>query len=124
MLPAHRLDVVPFIKHLEIELPGRAGSPEAQVVDRFIVITGDRNVVGHGHDVVVGIHPFGDGLALFVDALPGGPVKLDRINIIRAGNFPGIALAQPVVRRFHLEAVDDFLLEDSIFVADAVTVGR
>ena len=41
----------------------------------------------------------------------------------RAGNLPGVAVAQPLVGALDLPAVDDLLLEDAELVADAVADG-
>src|SRR5207247_9686777 len=43
---------------------------------------------------------------------------------VRPGNFPRIAEAQPLIRDFNLPAVADLLIEDSEFIADAVSDRR
>jgi len=38
----------------------------------------------------------------------------------RPAQFPGIAVAQPMIGIFDLPAVLDFLVEDAVLIADAV----
>ena len=53
-----------------------------------------------------------------------GAAELDLDHFLRAGDLPGVGLAQPVVRLFVLPAVADGLLEDAVFVPQAVTHRR
>ena len=63
-------------------------------------------------------------LAFVVRVFHHPAVELHRVQYFRAGKFPGVAVAQPVFRMFHLMAVFDALLEHPVFIADPVTVAR
>ena len=97
--------------------------PEAQRVDRVVVVADNRHVVRHCHD----------RHRIFVDELEtavrhflhvGIAVELDVDGLIRLAVLPGKAVLEPVVRNLDLVALDDFLLEQAILVADAAAVAR
>ena len=48
-------------------------------------------------------------------------VEPNRFRVFRSFDFPRIAVSQPVVGRFDLVTVFDFLMEHAVFVANAVT---
>ena len=54
----------------------------------------------------------------------GVAAELDLDSAARAGDLPGVAVAQPLVGDLHLPAVLDLLVEDAELVADAVADGR
>ena len=62
--------------------------------------------------------------AVFMPEFDDAAVELDRIQHFWSGEFPRIAVAQPVVRMLDLLAVFDLLVEHAVFVADAVAVAR
>jgi len=52
------------------------------------------------------------------------PAEPDLHRPLRPRNIPRRAEAQPLVGFFHLAAIDDFLLENAEFVADAIAHRR
>jgi hypothetical protein len=60
--------------------------------------------------------------AVLVDEFDHAAVKLDLVEHLGPREFPGVAVAQPVVRVFDLLAVLDALVEHAVLVADAVAV--
>ena len=50
--------------------------------------------------------------------------EFDFASLVFTRDEPNVAHFQPVVREFHLPAVDDFLFEDPEFVTDGVTGSR
>ena len=64
---------------------------------------------------MLGIDPFDVVAALYRAA-----AEVNQILDLGARKFPRITRAQPVVRRFHLLAVDDLLAEHAVLVANAV----
>ena len=97
--------------------------PEAQRVDRMVVVADDRHVVRHRHDrqrVLV------DELQRAVLELLhiGIAVELDIDRLIRLAVLPGEAVLEPVVGDLDLVAVNDLLLKEAVLVADAAAVAR
>ncbi|OIQ83854.1 hypothetical protein GALL_343470 [mine drainage metagenome] len=115
----HGAHVVAGIERVQVEFARRLGRPQAQVVDGIGLVAGDRHVVGHRHHGVA-VHPAVLDAAVLVGELHHVAIELDRIEALRALEFPGIAVAQPVVRAFDLLPVFDALLEHAVFVTDAV----
>jgi len=86
-------------------------------------IAEDRGVVGHAQHEL-GWQPADPGAPAFVSVLLGAAAQLHLHRPLRAGDFPGVAEAQPLVGLFHLPAVDGRLVEDAELVTDAVTERR
>ena len=109
-----------MIEGVQIEVFYRFGTPKAQRVDGFIVIALNRDIVGDGeHGFVV----FVDKNEFAADFFRANiTAEFDDHGIFRLCNFEGIAVPQPVVSNFNLFVVDDFLLEQAIFVANPVAV--
>ncbi len=122
VLGVHGADVVAGVEVAEVEFIGGAGTPETQRIDGAVEIAGDWRVVGDGKDIF-GIDPLRDKAALVVGELMHAAMIMNAHAIERAGHFPGVAISKPGVGHFHLRAVDDALMEDSVVVADAVAVG-
>ncbi len=122
-LLVHRAVVVAAVEDGEIEGLGRFRPPQPQGVRRVGAITEDERVVRHAVDDLVG-HPAHAQPIVLVDVLLGGAAELDLDRPLRARQLPGIAESQPLVGLLDLPAVDDFLVEDPEFVADAVAHAR
>ena len=99
------------------------GVPEAQRVDRVVVIADNRHIIRHSHD----------RHRIFVDELEtavfhllhvGIAVELDVDGLVRLAVLPGKTVLEPVVRNLDLVAVDNLLLEQTVLVADAAAVTR
>jgi hypothetical protein len=118
-----RADVVAGVELAKVEVPARLRRPQAERVDGAVAEAGDRRVVGHGEDVF-GVEPVDAQLAVLVDARLHAAVQLDREEIVRPRDLPGVAVLEPGVGHLGLGTVDDALVEDAVLVADAVAVGR
>jgi hypothetical protein len=114
------LHVVAVVEEGEVEVLGGPGLPEAQVVDGVVAIAGDRVVVGDAEDGFI-VDPAGEETALAFFHFDAA-AEMDFELGFGALDFPGIAVAQPVVGFLDLVAVADFLAEDAVIVADAVAV--
>ena len=97
--------------------------PEAQRVDRTVMIADDRHIVGHSHDCE----------RILIDDLKrpivhllhiGIAVELDIDGLIRFAILPGETILEPVIRDLNLVAVDDLLLEEAVLVTDAAAMSR
>jgi hypothetical protein len=115
-------DVVALVEFPEIEFLDGPSSPEAERVDGRRGVARHRRVVGRGEHVP-GVHPFLHEATVLVH--PGADVaeELDPEPVARAGDLPGIPVAEPAVRHLYLRSVDDALMEDAVVVAEAVAVG-
>ena len=114
---AHELTVA---ERLKVEGLGRRSRPKAQRVDRLAAVAHHRAIEGQP-DQVRGSAD--DGLQSPAAHLDGA-VHPDLHLLLRAGNFPRVRLAQPVVRLLVLPTVLDGLLEDPVFVPEPVAHGR
>ena len=70
----------------------------------------------HGDDGVIA--DLRDLEAAVVHPLADLAAELDLHGIVLAGAEPHVAHFQPVVRKFHLPAIDDLLAEDAELIAD------
>eukprot|EP00047_Mylnosiga_fluctuans_P003292 m.228426 g.228426 ORF g.228426 m.228426 type:complete len:867 (+) comp11740_c0_seq1:45-2645(+) len=111
------LDVVAVVEVRQIEAIRRTGRPQTHGVDGVIAVAGDGGVVRQGqHDLRAGPLKLAAGEPLDV------AVEVDRQDVLRARDLPGIAVLEPVVGGLLLVTIADALLEDTILVADAVPV--
>ena len=99
-----RVGVVHIVELDVVQLVYGFALPEAQSVDSLSAVADDREVIRHGLDLHV-------------------RERHDLREIVSADG-PGVAAGRPVVHGLHLEAVDESLLEQTVFISDAVTVER
>ena len=111
-----RADVVAAGESRHIEALRQLGAPEDQAVGSVAVIAGDEHIMRHGDDGVIA--DLRDLEAAVVHPLADLATKLDLHGVILAGAEPYVAHFQPVIREFHLPAVDDLLAENAEFIAD------
>ena len=78
--------------------------PQAQGADVGSVIADDRHIIGYCDDGLVS--------ELYADSL------------VLTAQAPRVTVAGPIVSFFLLEATFDLLLEQTVLIADAVTVER
>src|SRR6202012_4810705 len=97
----------------------RRRSPQTQRVDAL-------GAVAHHRPVVCDAEQAGRAVALYGNAgtlqLEGAVERYD-VGAVGSLDLPGIHVAQPVVRAFHLPAVLDRLAEDAVLVAQSITDG-
>ena len=115
------VDVVAAIEDVDVEVFGRARGEQAEPVHGVAEIADDGHVGRHAeHDLVVdpGLLQLAVGIALRIDpAVHGDADGLFRVLDLERG-----AVGLPAVGLLALEAVDDLLLEEAVFVVDAVAV--
>ena len=122
-LGQRRAHVVAVVEELKIEVVGRLGGPQAQVVDDAVLVARHRRVVGHGPDAF-GVGPTEARAPVAIGLRFDATIEIHRNDVLRARHLPGVRELQPVVGLFDLVAFDDLLLEHAVFVADAAAVGR
>ena len=111
-----RADIVAAGERGHIEALRQLGAPQDKAVGGIAVIAGDIHVIRHGHNGAVA--DLCDLEAVVVHPLADLAAELDLHGVVLAGLQPHVAHLEPVVREFHLPAVDDLLLEDAEFIAD------
>ncbi|SVK46427.1 Uncharacterised protein [Acinetobacter baumannii] len=114
----HRREVIALIEFAEVDLVTGLRAPQPQRVGGVGVETGDHLIVGDGHDLF-GLQPARLGPLLLHAA-----AEAHLVAGVMARKLPRIAVLQPVVRRFHLLAIDDVLLEHAVLIANAVAAPR
>ena len=123
LLVSDRVLVVAAIELLEVELSaGSLAGPQSQVVGRRGGIAGNGDIVCDSLDDLAAL-PGSDGPAVVISALGDMAIELDIDGDIVTRELPGVEV-EPVVWHLDLVAVDDFLLEDTVAVPEAVTPGR
>lgn len=114
----HRGEIIALVELAEVDLVTGLRAPQPQGVGGIGVETGDHLIVGDGHDLF-GLQPARLGALLLHAA-----AEAHLVAGVVARKLPRIAVLQPVVRRLHLLAVDDILLEHAVLVANAVAAPR
>ncbi|OPY65168.1 MAG: hypothetical protein A4E62_02735 [Syntrophorhabdus sp. PtaU1.Bin002] len=117
------LYIVTAVEELKVKFPHRLGSPQTERVHRIVLEPRDRVVVGHSHNFIA-THPFGAVLTGPPGLVVDPAVKPNEIEKFRSREFPWITIPQPVVRGLYLKPVFDSLLENTIFVANAIAIAR
>ena len=111
-----RADIVAAGERSHVEALRQLGAPQDEAVGGIAVIAGDIHVIRHGHNGAVA--DLRDLEAVVVHPLADLAAELDLDGVVLAGLQPHVAHLEPVVREFHLPAVDDLLLEDTELIAD------
>ena len=115
------VDVVAAVEDLDVEVFGSARGEQAQPVHGLAEIADDGHVGGNAeHNLVVdpSLLEVAVGVALRVHAA----VHRDADRLFGMLDLEGSAVGLPAIRFLALEAADDFLLEQSELVVDAVTI--
>ena len=121
VLVLHGLHVVAAVEVLQVEIPGRFRRPETEGVDEVVSVSRHGVVIGHGQ-YLVGLDPRRPRAAVGAAVGLDMTVEADGVEELRPGEFPEIAVPEPVVRRLGLAALLDPLGEDAVFVPYAVPV--
>ena len=116
----HSGDVVTIVEVAKAEVVSGFGAPEAEVVHRVVLVTRDRRIVREGHHVVLRFPAVAEA-TVFVHPADHVAVERHLDSVSRAGDFPRVREAQPVIRLFFLFAVHNLLAEHAVFVTDAHT---
>ncbi|OQA24790.1 MAG: hypothetical protein BWY59_02034 [Verrucomicrobia bacterium ADurb.Bin345] len=115
-----RADIIAVVEKFQVELFRRLGLPEAEVVHGVVAVTRDGNVVGNADDHLA-VHPLREEAAVVI-LVHDPAAETDFELVFGALDFPGVAMAQPVVRFLHLVSVADLLAEDAVIVSHAIAV--
>ena len=115
----HGLHILPLREQRHIECSGIHRFPQAKHVDCLAAAAGDHHIVGNGTDGFVIV--IGDAALAVLPVFVYRPAQPDIKGLVGSGYQPCVAAAHPVIRQFHLVSVDDFLLEQTIFIADGKT---
>ncbi|MNT54557.1 hypothetical protein D3C72_1917280 [compost metagenome] len=104
---------------MEVEGLGGIGAPQPQCVHGVDAVAQDRRVEGYaGHGL--GRHPAHAVVAVVVGVVLGVAAQAHLHRPFGALDLPRVAVAQPGIGLLHLHAIHDGLLEDAVFVADAI----
>ena len=90
-------EIVAVIKDPHVEVAGRARRVKAEEMDCPPAVTRNEHVVGQA-DESFPVHPHGIVDTVPVDPMLDAAIDRDHAGFIRAGNLPGSALREPVVR--------------------------
>ena len=113
----HGAQVIALVEGVHVYL-GALCAPETQDADALAVLAGDHHIVGNGVnllrvlyiDAVIAVLPAVDDIALEAD-----------VNaLLLARNEPHLAAGEPEIGHLGLPAVNELLLEDSVFVENGV----
>ena len=112
-----RADVIPARERGHVKAVRHACAPKHKRVDRVAVVAGDKHVVRHRcHGLIIALR--GAEFPVFVHPFVDMSAEAHLDGLVLAGMQPHVAHFQPVVREFHLPAVNDLLLEDTELIAD------
>ena len=118
----HGLLVVALVEGLQREVDDGLGVPDPQSIYEAVAIADDGHVIGHSLDgPVIGLLEHGAAARAGIGY--HAAIEMDVLGILGPAQLQGIAVLKPVVRNFLLEAVHDLLLEHTVVIADAGTVG-
>ena len=117
------LEIVAVVEDLHVEVMGSACGIEPQAIHRSSTVSGDQHVVRNA-DEHLPIHPHRVITALAVGGVLDAAVQGHETSLIGMLDLPRAGLREPVLGLLALVSVIDFLLEQTIFVIDAVTTGR
>ena len=116
-------DQVAVVERGQLQRRGRARRPQPQRVDVAAAPAGDRRVVRHRQHRLGRIPDRARGRLVAAEIFDDA-AETDGVARFAVGEFPRIAVRQPLLRKFVLPAVLDALLEQPVLVADAVAVSR
>jgi len=119
----HRRRIITSIEFIEVKLLSCSGSPQTQSIDRAILITGNRHIIGNSTNVVV-VDPAYSLASRSVSIGFTVPPELDTLSIFRPLNLPAIINIKPMIWLFNLITIDDALVKHPIFIANAITLNR
>ncbi len=117
------LQIVAIVEIIQVEPFSGLDSPQGQQIDRIVVISRHRRLVGNRQHILR-IHPIHPVISLFTGIGNGAPIKADGLHTSQPRRFPGISTKQPVIRFFHLLPVFNFLVKDAVLISNAVSFGR
>ena len=124
ILLLYRLGVVTLVKGIQVELSHRLGIPDSQGVYDAVIVTYDRQIIGHGQNGLIAVLHVAVPAQLLVILDADIAAEFDSLGILRTFDFERIAVSEPVIGQLNLLAVYDGLLEHTVFVTDTAAVSR
>ena len=111
-----RTDIIAARERVHVKALRHTGAPERQLVDGLGAIAGNVQIVRDSNDGLIACL---GGLELVaVHPLVHLSAEANLYSVVLAGMQPHIAHFEPVIREFHLPAVDDLLAEDAELISD------
>lgn len=110
----HSAIVVALVERREVKLLLGLRTPEPDVDAVLGVVSRNRHIVGHGQ------HTFSALPVVFVVLFPHPTAEANVVRDVGPLDLEGVAVGQPVIRNLDLVAIDDLLLEDTVFVTNTV----
>ena len=118
-----RADMVALVELVELDGVHRPCIPQAKRVDALSLPAADRRIERHGQDFFRRL-PLVMGHAVKLGRGFNRSAEADFKFPLAPFEFPRIAVNQPILRQLDLHSVDDFLPEQPVAIADAITKGR
>ena len=116
------MKIIAAVEFAENKFVSGFGGPQSQCIDCFSAVADNRSIVGDSDDFI-GINPVTCRFSV-LNQFFNGTAEINDDFVIRTFEFPRIAVSQPVVRKFDLIAVFNFLIKNSVIVTDSVTESR
>mmetsp|Transcript_31107 Transcript_31107/g.61073 ORF Transcript_31107/g.61073 Transcript_31107/m.61073 type:complete len:763 (+) Transcript_31107:282-2570(+) len=113
------ISIAEVVEGCEIKLLAGKSPPQPKVVGVECVKARDGVVVSHGLDDLSTDPPLTPA-ALLIAVIFNAATEADRVRHVRPRDLPRHRLGEPVVWLLDLPSVNDVLLENAVFVADAV----
>ena len=111
-----RADIIAARERVHVKALRHTGAPERKLVDGLGTIAGNVQIVRDSNDGLIACL---GGLELVaVHPLVHLSAEANLYSVVLAGMQPHIAHFEPVIREFHLPAVDDLLAEDAELISD------
>ena len=111
-----RADIIAARERVHVKALRHTGAPERKLVDGLGAIAGNVQIVRDSNDGLIACL---GGLELVaVHPLVYLSAEANLYSVVLAGMQPHIAHFEPVIREFHLPAVDNLLAEDAELISD------
>ena len=113
----HSLHVLTLIEKAHIER-GRLALPKAQNAVALSAVAGNKHIIRNARDF--GIARNFNRVILIIPAVNNMTAEADLNGLLLARNEPDLAAGEPEIGQLGLPAVNELLLEDSVFVENGV----
>ena len=95
--------------------------PKSQGINGFVMITNNRYIIRYGHNNhCIVMNEFETTLRLFFHVRIA--IEFDIDGFIRFTIFPSKSITKPVIRNLNLLSLNDFLLKETILIANTATM--
>ncbi len=122
VLLLYRFVIFAFVKMVQFKRIDGFRVPDPQAVDYIVAVTYYREIHRHCQHGLISLL---DEMILAVFILDSYiTAELNGLCILRAAKLKRITVLKPHIRRFHLSAVDDLLLEHTVMITDTAAISR